>query len=175
MLKIKDKEFKRYLSEETLHNRVKELGKQIAEDYKGKSPVVLGVLNGAFMFLSDLMKEIEEPLQVSFVKIASYSGTSSTGRVKEVVGLAESLKGRHVLIVEDIVDTGLSMAHLMGMVKAQEPMSVSVASLLVKPEALQETITVAYTGFEIPDKFVVGYGLDYDGFGRNLKEIYQLK
>lgn len=175
MLKIKDKEFTLYLSQKELERKVKELGEQISKDYQGKSPIVLGVLNGAFMFLSDLMKEVEVPLELSFIKIASYSGTNSTGKVKEVIGLSEDVKGRHVLIVEDIVDTGLSMTHLKEMVEAQKPASIAIASLLVKPEALKEPIDIDYVGFDIPTKFVVGYGLDYDGFGRNLKEIYQLK
>ncbi|GGZ23330.1 hypoxanthine phosphoribosyltransferase [Echinicola pacifica] len=175
MLKVRDKEFKLYLSAEELKDRVNQIGAQLSQDYAGKEPVVLGVLNGAFMFLSDLMKAVDTPLEMSFIKISSYESMSSTGKVKEVLGLTGSLAGRHVLVVEDIVDTGLSMAYLINELKAQAPSSVEVVSLLLKPEALTAAVSVKYVGFEIPNKFVVGYGLDYDGYGRNLKEIYQLK
>lgn len=175
MLQVKDKEFELYLSEGELGRRVKELGRIITADYKDRQPLVLGVLNGAFMFLSDLMKEVSVPLELSFIKLASYEGTSSTGNVKEVIGLNHQIKGRHVLVVEDIVDTGLSMTHLQETLAKQMPASVELVSLLLKPAALKVPLEVKYVGFEIPNKFVVGYGLDYDGYGRNLKEIYQLK
>ncbi|AWW30307.1 hypoxanthine phosphoribosyltransferase [Echinicola strongylocentroti] len=175
MLKVKDKEFELYLSERQLRERIQVLGGKLSEDYKSKDPVVLGVLNGAFMFLSDLMKEIDAPLQMAFIKIASYEATRSTGQVKEVIGLSMGIGDRHVIIVEDIVDTGRSMDYLIKKLKEHSPSSISVVSLLLKPEALESDVVVDYVGFEIPNKFVVGYGLDYDGYGRNLKEIYQLK
>ena len=175
MLKVKDKEFELYLSEEQLGVRVKALGKALSKDYDGKCPLVLGILNGAFMFLSDLMKEVSVPLEVSFIKIASYEAMQSTGSIQELVGLKEEVKERHIIIVEDIVDTGRSMGHLIDKLREKSPASIAVASLLLKPEALLSEVEVDYVGFEIPNKFVVGYGLDYDGHGRNLREIYQLK
>ncbi|QDH77987.1 hypoxanthine phosphoribosyltransferase [Echinicola soli] len=174
MLKVKDKEFEPYLSEEQLDVRVKALGRALSEDYDGKHPLVLGILNGAFMFLSDLMKEMSVPLEVSFIKIASYEAMQSTGNVRELVGLKEEVGNRHIIIVEDIVDTGRSMEYLIELLKEKSPASISVVSLLLKPEALATDVEVDYVGFEIPNKFVVGYGLDYDGYGRNLREIYQL-
>ncbi|WP_200974575.1 hypoxanthine phosphoribosyltransferase [Echinicola sp. 20G] len=175
MLKIKDKEFIPFLTEEKIKSRVQDLGRQISKDYQDKNPLVLGVLNGVFMFFSDLMKETDVSLEVSFVKVASYESTSSTGKVNDLIGLVEDIVGRHVIIIEDIVDTGLSMSHLLKLVSSKSPKSIAIVSLLLKPEALQQPIEVDYVGFEIPNKFVVGYGLDYDGEGRNLKEIYQLK
>lgn len=175
MIQLKDKTFTLYLDKKTIENRVKEIGKQLSEDYKGKDPIIIGILNGAFMFLSDLAKYIQIPAEISFLKIASYQGETSTGKVKNLLGLEADLKGRHVILVEDIVDTGLSMTHLLSLINEKEPSSVKIATLLHKPEALQHQITIDYLGFEIPNKFVVGYGLDYDGFGRNIPEIYQLK
>ncbi|WP_186753934.1 hypoxanthine phosphoribosyltransferase [Echinicola salinicaeni] len=175
MMKVKDKEFTLFISAEELGERIAHIAKDISKDYEGKKPLVLGVLNGAFMFISDLMKEVDIPLQLSFIKISSYQAMNSTGKVKELIGVSEEIKGREVIVVEDIVDTGVSMTHLLESISEKEPASISVVSLLLKPEALKKPVTVDYIGFEIPDKFVVGYGLDYDGFGRNLKEIYQLK
>jgi len=175
MVEVKDKTFVPYLSEEELFNRISALGKQISLDYKGKQPVLLGVLNGAFMFLSDLAKNIDIAVEIQFVKVSSYEATASTGTVKDLIGLNIDLEGREVIIVEDIVDTGLSMKHILKTVHERKPSSVKIATLLLKPEALQEPISLDYVGFEIPNKFVVGYGLDYDGLGRNLKEIYQLQ
>lgn len=175
MIQLKDKTFTLYLDKKTIENRVKEIGKQLSEDYKGKDPIIIGVLNGAFMFLSDLAKHIQIPAEISFLKIASYQGETSTGKVKNLLGLEADLKDRHVILVEDIVDTGLSMTHLLSLINEKDPSSVKIATLLHKPEALQHQIKIDYLGFEIPNKFVVGYGLDYDGFGRNIPEIYQLK
>ncbi|PSL05714.1 hypoxanthine phosphoribosyltransferase [Cecembia rubra] len=175
MIQLKDKTFTLYLDKNTIEKRVKELGLQLSEDFKGKDPIIIGVLNGAFMFLSDLAKHIAIPAEFSFLKISSYQGQSSTGQVKQLVGLETEIKGRNVIIVEDIVDTGLSMAHLLQLIKEKEPSSIKIATLLHKPEALQYPVTIDYLGFEIPNKFVIGYGLDYDGFGRNIPEIYQLK
>lgn len=174
-MKVKDKEFTQFISAEELEERIGCIGKEISKDFEGKSPLILGVLNGAFMFLSDLMKAVDIPLQMSFIKISSYQAMNSTGKVRELIGVSEEIKGREVIVVEDIVDTGISMTHLLESISAKEPASISVVSLLLKPDALKKPVTIDYVGFEIPDKFVVGYGLDYDGFGRNLKEIYQLK
>lgn len=174
MIKLKHLFFEPYLSEKIILNRVKELSISINRDYQAKKPIFLAVLNGSFMFMSDICKEISMDMSISFIKIASYSGLKSDGKVRELIGLDESLKDRDVIIVEDIVDTGVSMAHLLGIINKEEPRSVEVVSLLLKPDALKEPIKVKYIGFEIPDLFVVGYGLDYQGLGRNLKDIYQI-
>lgn len=175
MISIKDKVFVPYITANSIHHRVAELGAEISKDFKGDCPVLIGVLNGSFIFLSDLAKSISIPIEVSFVKVSSYSGTSSTGAVKNLLGLDIELQNRSVIIVEDIIDTGLSMKHLLEMVQIENPKRIAVATLLLKPDALSQPIQVNYIGFEIPNKFVVGYGMDFDGLGRNLPELYQLK
>jgi hypoxanthine phosphoribosyltransferase len=175
MVEVKDKRFVPYLSEADLSQRISSMGAKISSDFGDKTPVLLGVLNGAFMFLSDLAKAIDVPVEIQFVKVASYESTASTGKVKDLIGLNIDLTGREVVIVEDIVDTGLSMKHILNIVGEKNPAKISIATLLLKPEALKEPLDIEYIGFEIPNKFVVGYGLDYDGLGRNLKEIYQLQ
>ncbi|MDN3668554.1 hypoxanthine phosphoribosyltransferase [Echinicola jeungdonensis] len=175
MITLKDKQFVSFIPEEDLKKRVAELGDQLTTDYKGKTPLVIGVLNGSFMFLSDLLKKIDLEVEVSFVKISSYESMSSTGKINGLIGLNEELEGREVLIVEDIVDTGRSIEHMLKAVKEKKPKNVAVVSLLFKPKALRAPVDVEYIGFEIPNKFVVGYGMDYEGVGRNIKEIYQLK
>lgn len=150
------------------------MGGQITSDYQGSTPLLIGIMNGAFMFLSDLSKQIDLPIEISFVKVSSYESMSSTGRINPIIGLDINLFGRDVIIVEDIVDTGLSMSYILEAVRESNPQSIQIATLLLKPDALQKEINPKYIGFEIPNKFVVGYGLDYDGLGRNLKEIYQL-
>jgi len=174
MIQIKDKQFVPFIKEPELLQRVSALGRQITEDYRGSSPLLIGIMNGAFMFLSDLAKHIDLPVELSFVKISSYESMASTGTVRPLIGLDTALAGRDVIIVEDIVDTGLSMSYILEMVQKSKPKSLQIATLLLKPEALKKKIEARYIGFEIPNKFVVGYGLDYDGLGRNLKEIYQL-
>lgn len=174
MIQIKDKTFTLYLDRLTIEKRVKELAEKITEDFENKNPVIIGVLNGAFMFLSDLSKHLTLAAEISFIKLSSYQGDQSTGIIKQLIGINDNLADRHVLVVEDIVDTGLSMVHLLESLKKTKPRSIQVAALLHKPEALQHNIKVDYIGFEIPNDFVVGYGLDYDGYGRNLPEIYQL-
>jgi len=174
MIQIKDKQFVSFIKEPELLQRVSALGRQITEDYRGSSPLLIGIMNGAFMFLSDLAKHIDLPVELSFVKISSYESMASTGTIRPLIGLDTALAGRDVIIVEDIVDTGLSMSYILEMVQKSKPKSLQIATLLLKPEALKKNIEARYIGFEIPNKFVVGYGLDYDGLGRNLKEIYQL-
>ncbi|MCH7412790.1 hypoxanthine phosphoribosyltransferase [Belliella sp. R4-6] len=174
-VKLKDKEFVPFISAESIDQRLKVLGTQISKDFKNDNPILLGVLNGSFMFLSDLAKYIEIPSEFTFVKLSSYSGENSTGQVKSLIGLDTDLKGRRVIIVEDIVDSGLSMNHLLENLQVKDPLDISIVSLLFKPEALKFPVKIDYIGFEIPNKFVVGYGLDYDGLGRNLPSIYQLK
>ena len=174
MIKVKDKSFVPFINERELQSRVAAIGKQITKDYQGAFPLVIGVMNGAFMFLSDLCRHIDLELEITFVKMSSYESTISTGEIKTHLGIETDLKGREVIVVEDIVDTGLTMAYILESIKEKGAKSVEVASLLIKPDALTTDISIKYTGFEIPNKFVVGYGLDYDGYGRNLKEIYQL-
>ncbi|KEO72874.1 hypoxanthine phosphoribosyltransferase [Anditalea andensis] len=175
MIEVKDKKFIPFLSEVQLEEKIKALGSEINKDYKDKEPVLLGILNGSFMFLSDLAKAIDIPVEIHFIKVASYESLSSSGSIKDLIGLNVDIKGRNVIIIEDIIDTGLSMKHILNLVMDKKPASISIATLLLKPEALKEKLDIKYVGFTIPNKFVVGYGLDYDGYGRNLKEIYQLK
>lgn len=174
MIQLKHLVFEQFLKEAVLLKRVKELANAINHDYQGKNPIFLAVLNGSFMFMSDICKEVTVDVTVSFIKIASYSGVKSEGKVRDLIGLEESLQGRDVLIVEDIVDTGTSMSHLLETINAENPKSVEVVSLLTKPEALKKPIDIKYVGFEIPDLFVVGYGLDFEGLGRNLRDLYQI-
>ncbi len=165
--------FEQMLSEAQIRRRVAEMGRQIARDYAGKRPVVLSVLNGSFIFTADLMRACPIECEVSFVKVASYVGQQSTGKLRQLLGLDESLRGRHVVIAEDIVDSGFTMQWLLAEVRRMEPASLALAVLLLKPEALQVEVPIDYLGFEIPNAFVIGYGLDYDGLGRNLPAIYQ--
>lgn len=174
-IKIHNSYFQPYLTRTAIQNRIRELGVKLSQDFKGKELFVVGVLNGAFIFCADLCREIDVPLEVSFIGISSYSGTESTGSIKSIIGLNAELKSKHILIVEDIVDTGASMNHLIREFSAHDPASISIATLLYKPEAFCFNYALDYVGFEIPNKFVVGYGLDYDGLGRNLPSIYQLK
>ena len=173
-MKIKDKEFGVFIQQSSIEKRVRELAAQISEDYKGLDPVIIPILNGAFLFASDLVKEVSILCELSFVKASSYSGMESTGNVKKVFGLDMNLKSRHVILVDDIVDTGLTMDVIVNDLKSLQPASIEMMTLLLKPEALQKQLEVKYVGFTIPNSFVVGYGLDYEGFGRNLKDIYQI-
>lgn len=173
-IEIEGKKFDLYLESETISRRNRLLGVQINVDYEGKKPILLGVLNGSFIFMADLIKEIDLACEISFVQVSSYKGDQSTGEVKEVIGLSTPLKDRDVLIVEDIIDSGQTLAYLIQKLKAEQPASLRVCSLLYKPKALQVEIPeLTYVGFEITNEFVVGYGLDYDGLGRNLKDIYR--
>lgn len=173
-IKVDDKEFEIFLENDNLNKRIRLLGIQINLDYEGKCPLFIGVLNGSFLFMADLIKEIDVPCEVAFMRVASYEGTSSSGKVKELIGLPDDIQGRDIIIVEDIVDTGLTINHIIKTLKEKNPASVKVSSLLVKPSALQYDVEeLAYVGFEIPNEFVVGYGLDYNGLGRNLNDIYR--
>lgn len=172
---LKDKTFKLSIPYETIHEQIVKLGARINEDYKGKeTPLFLGVLNGSFMFMAELMQCIEFPCELSFVKLASYVGTTSSGRVSELIGLQDNLAGRHIIVVEDIVDTGESIDHLMRSLVGHRPASVEVATLLFKPEAYKKDIEIRYRAIEIANDFIVGFGLDYDQLGRNLKDIYKI-
>ncbi len=174
IVKIKDKTFATSITAQEIKQRVKELAARINHDMDGKNPLLLGVLNGSFIFAADLMREITIPCEVSFVKLASYQGTTSTGKVHEVLGINEDLADRHVIIVEDIVDTGRTMKQMIESLGTRHPASVHICTLFVKPEKLEEKLDIEYAAFSIPNDFIVGYGLDYDQQGRNLPEIYTL-
>lgn len=172
---IKDLEFVKFISKTKVQAQVKYLAQQINTDYQSKSPVFLPILNGSFMFAADLMKLIEVPSKISFVKVSSYSGTASTGQLKTLIGLEVSLFNEDVIIVEDIVDTGLTLQKIVNELRELGTRSVEVIALLRKQPAREKKIDVRYVGFDIDNEFVLGYGLDYDGQGRNLTDIYQMK
>ena len=174
IVKIKDKTFKTSIPEAEIKKRVRELAQAISRDLEGKNPLLLGVLNGSFIFAADLMREMTIPCEISFVKLASYQGVTSTGKVHEVLGINEDLKDRTVVIVEDIVDTGRTMRQMIESLGTRNPKSVHICTLFVKPDKLEVPLDIEYAAFSIPNDFIVGYGLDYDQQGRGLKEIYTL-
>ena len=171
---IKDKRFEVNIPAAKIDQRVKELGAKLNEDLKDTRPIFVSVLNGSFIFAVDLFSEIKMEAEITFIRVSSYSGTESTGTVKSVVGIKENLEGRTVVIIEDIVDTGDTAIYLIDELKTQNPEKILFASLLLKPDALRHPVKIDYVGFEVPNDFLVGYGLDYDGLGRNLKDIYKL-
>lgn len=173
-IKLHDKTFDTYLSEQEIQKRVKAIADQINEDYKGKRPLFIPILNGSFIFAADLFKYLTIDAEISFIKLVSYKGMKSSGNVITAIGLEMDLYDREVVIVEDIVDTGKTLHEFLPKLDHQQPKSLKIAALLHKPEATQFPLKIDYLGFSIPNKFVVGYGLDYDGLGRNFKEIYQL-
>jgi len=174
-VKLHDKEFKVSIPEEKIQDAVKSIAKKINNDYKEKKvPLFISILNGSFMFTADLFKHIDFVCEVTFLKLTSYKGAASTGAVRQLIGVNESIEGRDVIVLEDIVDTGITLEQILGQLKSFEPASVRVASLLFKPEAYQKDLVIDYIGMEIPNDFIVGYGLDYDGLGRNLPDIYSL-
>lgn len=173
-LQVLDKTFAISIPEAEIQKQVSRVAAEITRDLAGKSPLFLPVLNGSFIFAADLLRQIPIPCEVSFIKLASYQGTQSTGHIHEVIGLNADITGRHIVIVEDIIDSGMTMAHMIETLQAQNPASIKVCSLLVKPEALKVRIPIDYCAMEIPNDFIVGYGLDYNGFGRNTKNIYTL-
>ncbi len=174
-IKIKDKEFVPMISEAEIKERVKAVAQQISKDMEGKNPLLLAVLNGSFVFAADLMREITIPCEISFVKLASYQGTTSTGKVKEVIGINEDLSGRTIIIVEDIVESGLTMKRMIESIGTRNPESVNICTLLLKPDCLKTDLDIKYVAFSIPNDFILGYGLDYDQQARGLKDIYVLK
>ena len=169
---IKDKQFKTFITEEQILKEVARVGEEINRDLADANPLFVSVLNGSFMFTADLMKHVSVPCEISFVKLASYAGTSSTGKVKELVGLNDDITGRTIVIVEDIIDTGLTMERLIETLKARNPKEIRIATLLVKPDKLKVDLDINYIAMSIPNDFIVGYGLDYDGLGRNYRDIY---
>ena len=169
---VRDREFTVSIPEAAIMQRVTQVAEQINNDLKDENPLFLAVLNGSFMFAADLLRGISIPCEISFVRMASYEGTSSTGKVKDLLGLNEDISGRSIVVVEDIIDSGLTMKHLLQTLQQKGPKQVKVASLLVKPGNLKVDLDIPYCCFEIPNEFIVGYGLDYDGYGRNLRDIY---
>ena len=174
-IQVLNKEFVTSIPANEIHEKVKDVAKQINADYEGETPLFLVVLNGAFVFAADLMREISLPSEVSFVKLASYEGTSSTGTVREVIGLNTDITNRPVIIVEDIVESGITMAHMIETLKKQNPKSIDICTMLLKPEKLKVKLNIRYVAMEIPNDFILGYGLDYNGLGRGLKDIYTIK
>lgn len=174
LINVHDKSFDIYLSEEVIQQRVKEMAAEVNADYKGKRPLFIAILNGSFMFASDLFKYLSIEAELCFIKLASYKGMKSSGNVVTSIGLEDDLFGKDVIIVEDIVDTGKTLHNFLPKLVHQQPKSMKIATLLHKSEATEYPLQLDYVGFDIPNKFVVGYGLDYDGLGRNLKEIYQV-
>lgn len=171
---LKDKTFVPYITSDKILESVKQVALKINADLANENPLFLVVLNGSFMFAADLLKEVTIPCEISFIKLASYHGTSSTGTVTEMIGLTEEVKGRTVIIIEDIVDTGVTIEKLVLLLTKKEVKQIKIASFLLKPDAYKKATKIDYVGMEIPNDFVVGYGLDYDGLGRNMKDIYVL-
>ena len=173
-IRVHDKEFEIYLSEAAIQERVKNIAEKINKEYEGKRPLFVAILNGSFMFASDLFKYLTIEAEITFIKLASYKGMKSTGNVITSIGLDTELFEKDIVILEDIVDTGKTLYNFLPKLKDHHPASLKIAALLHKPDATQYPLTIDYTGFSIPDKFVIGYGLDYDGLGRNFREIYQV-
>lgn len=173
-VQLHDKCFVPFIDRVAITARVAALGKVISADYAGKKPLFIAVLNGSFMFAADLFRAVTIDAEISFIKLASYKGMSSSGSVITAIGLEEKVAGRHVILLEDIIDTGKTLHQFLPEILARNPASMRIASFLVKPEALVHHVLADYTGFEIANEFVVGYGLDYDGLGRNLPELYRV-
>ncbi len=175
MIQLHDKHFVPFIKAKEIDSAIAKMAQEIAEDLDEEVPLFVGVLNGAFMVVSDFMKHYPKNCEVSFVKMASYEGMASTHDVKELIGINQDLSGRTVVVIEDIVDTGNTLVALKSMFEAQNVKELKIATLFFKPEAYRQNIKIDYIGIEIPNKFIVGYGLDYDGLGRNIPEIYQLR
>lgn len=171
---VLDKRFREIISEEAIIRRVEEMAGEINRDFSGQDVVFLGILNGAFLFAAELFRRIDLKARISFVKLASYEGTRSSGAVKELIGWNEDIKGMQVIVIEDIVDTGHTLERIAGELKIRKVAGMKIATLLYKPDAYKKKIPIDYVGFEIPNDFVVGHGLDYDGYGRNLPGVYTL-
>lgn len=174
MIKVKDKTFKTFIPEEEILKRIQVVADRINHDMEGKNPLFLAVLNGSFIFAADLLRMVTIPCEISFVKLASYEGTTSTGKIKEVFGINADLTGRTVIVVEDIVETGNTLSHLVEMLREQHTESVKICTLLLKPDRMKVPLDIDYVVMEIPNDFILGYGLDYDQQGRNLRDIYTI-
>ncbi|KQB44121.1 Hypoxanthine-guanine phosphoribosyltransferase [Flavobacterium daejeonense] len=175
MVQLHDKQFVPFISAEEIDFAIQKMVAQIEDDFADEIPVFIGVLNGSFMVVSDFVKKYSKPCEVSFLKMASYNGLTSTNEVKELIGLNQDLTGRSVVVIEDIIDTGHTIVELKALIKKQNPKHFKIATLFFKPEAYKKDVKIDYIGIQIPNKFIVGFGLDYDGLGRNLPEVYQLK
>ena len=173
-VQVKDRQFSLYISENKIKEQVKKIAGQINTDLNGKNPLLLVILNGAFVFAADLLRDVTIPCEVSFIRVASYEGTTSTGKVKQLIGLNEDIEGRTIVIVEDIIDSGVTMKELLRMLSEKKPKEIRIASLFVKPENLKVDLDIHYRCFDIENDFIVGYGLDYDQQGRNLPDIYKV-
>lgn len=171
---ILDRKFREYIPEEAIREKISEIAGQINHDFYGREVVFVGILNGAFMFASDLFRRIDLNARITFIKLASYTGTSSSGAIRELIGWNEDLRNKNVIIIEDIVDSGITLEHTVNNLIIRNVTDIKVATLLFKPGSYRKNIKIDYLGFEIPDDFVVGFGLDYDGFGRNLPSVYSL-
>ncbi len=174
IVRVHDKNFRPFITEAKIQNEVARIAKEMNRDLAEKDPIFLGILNGAFMFASDLYKQLNFPCQITFLKLASYSGTQSTGTVKQLIGINRDLMDRVVVVLEDIVDTGVTLETIIRQLSGYQPKEILVATFLHKPDATIRVVKLDYVGMEIPNDFILGYGLDYDGYGRNFKEIYQL-
>ena len=174
VIEVNNKKFTPFITAKQIDEQINILAAELNRDYEGKRPLFIAILNGSFMFAADLFKAVTIEAEICFIKLASYKGTKSTGNVITSIGLDEPLNGRHVVIVEDIVDTGKTLNEFLPQLFNQQPASLKIAALLHKPEALAHPVKIDYLGFNVPNKFLLGYGLDFDGLGRNLKEIYQL-
>ena len=174
-VQVHDKIFTPFITAAQIQARVAEMGAEIDREYAGKKPLLIGVLNGSVIFMADLLRNIKTACEIGFIRVSSYHGTESTGSVKSVMGLSDDLTGRDIIIVEDIIDTGDTAVYLIDEIKKKNPASIRFATILFKPAALRQNVRPDYVGFESPPAFVVGYGLDYDGLGRNYADIYQLK
>ena len=174
-MQVKDKTFEVSIPEADILKEVRRVAAEINRDYAGQEPVFLAVLNGSFIFAADLLREITLPCEISFVKMASYEGVNSTGKIRELIGLNIDITNRPVIIVEDIVDTGLTMAHMLDTLQKQKPQSIDICTLLLKPDKLKVQLDIKYCCLQIPNDFIVGYGLDYDQQGRNTRDIYTVK
>lgn len=173
-IKVKDKRFSLYINSEVIQESINKVAEKINKELKGKNPLFIVVLNGAFIFASDLIRKITIDCEISFVKLSSYSGTKTTSVVRELIGLDENVYDRHVVIVEDIIDTGITMENTINKFKKLDAKEVKIATLLFKPDSFQKDFNIDYVGLEIPNDFILGYGLDYDGFGRNYPDIYKI-
>jgi hypoxanthine phosphoribosyltransferase len=173
-VKVKDKEFEIYIPEEELMQSISQVANRMNQDLQGKNPLFLGILNGAFMFASELFKRINTDCQISFVKYASYHGVTSTGQVSTLIGANEEVTGRTVVILEDIIDSGITMEKVVADIEKHNPADIKIATMLFKPDAFKRNYPIHYIGKEIPNDFILGFGLDYDGYGRNLRDIYKL-
>ncbi len=173
-MKILDHEFKLYIGSREIEKEIDRIAGDINRDYRGKDPLFIGILNGAFIFAADLIRKITLPSEISFLKVSSYEMMQSSEKIKELIGLDQDIEGRDLIILEDIIDTGLTLKYLLDALSGRGASSIEIASLFLKPESFRGGLDIRYTGFEIPNQFIVGYGLDYNGYGRNLKNVYIL-